>query len=81
MTAAWVALMASRTPVAAHASPEEDDVVMRAVVISEDGVRQLRERATAPRAEAAALGRRVADSLLARGAASMVALAPRAPAA
>jgi hydroxymethylbilane synthase len=69
------------TPVAAHASSDGEQVVLRALVISEDGVAQLRERGTAPRGEADALGRRIAESLLARGAASMVALTPRAPAA
>ncbi len=49
--------------------------------ISEDGAERLEERASAPRADAESLGRRIAEGLLARGAASMVALAPRAPAA
>jgi hydroxymethylbilane synthase len=69
------------TPVAAHASLDGGHVVMRALVISEDGVGQLRERGTAPRGEADALGRRIAEGLLAQGAASMVALTPRVPAA
>ena len=69
------------TPVAGHASLDGDHVVMRALVISDDGVGRLRERGTAPRGEADALGRRIAEGLLAQGAASMVALTPRVPAA
>lgn len=68
-------------PVAAHASLDGETLVMRALVISEDGGRRLRERGTAAPGDAAALGRRLADSLLAQGAASLVALTPRAPAA
>ena len=66
------------TPVAAHASLEAGTLTMRALVVSEDGTQLLRENGTASPAEAMALGRRVADGLLAQGAASMVALAPRA---
>ena len=69
------------TPVAAHASLDGDMLTMRALVVSEDGVRRLRERGTAAPADAVALGRRLADGLLAQGAASLVALTPRAPAA
>lgn len=69
------------TPVAAHATIENGRVVMRALVVSEDGRRCVRERGDAPMADAPALGRRLADSLLAQGAASLVALTPRVPAA
>jgi hydroxymethylbilane synthase len=69
------------TPVAAHASIAGNQIVMRALVISEDGSARLCERGAAPREEAETLGRRLAESLLAQGAASMVALTPRAPAA
>lgn len=66
------------TPVAAHASLEAGRLVMQALVVSEDGKRLLRESGTASPSEATGLGRRLADGLLAQGAASMVALAPRA---
>ena len=69
------------TPVAAHASTDGQRVLMRAMVVSEDGKQRIDERAAAPAGEASALGRRLADGLLARGAASLVALTPRAPAA
>ena len=65
------------TPVAAHASLDGGALTMRALVVSEDGSKILRERGTAAPAEAAALGRRLADALLTQGAASLVALAPR----
>ena len=65
------------TPVAAHASIAGATLVMRALVVSEDGQRILRETgATAP-AEAATLGRQLAEKLLEQGAAEMVALSPR----
>jgi len=65
------------TPVAGHASVESGMLVMRALVVSEDGQRILRERGTAALPEAASLGRRLAESLLGQGAATMVALTPR----
>jgi hydroxymethylbilane synthase len=65
------------TPVAAHASMNDGTLVMRALVVSEDGSKILRERGTAAPAVAETLGRRLADALLAQGAASMVALSPR----
>ena len=65
------------TPVAGHASIDGGTLVMRALVVSEDGRRILRERGTAAPAEAIGLGRRLADGLLEQGAADMVALAPR----
>jgi hydroxymethylbilane synthase len=64
------------TPVAAHAVMEGSRVVMRALVVSEDGKQRIDERGAAPAAEASALGRRLADGLLAQGAASLVALTP-----
>jgi hydroxymethylbilane synthase len=65
------------TPVAAHATVDGDTLTMRALVVSEDGRRLLRERASAAPADAAALGRKIADGLLGQGAAAVVALAPR----
>jgi hydroxymethylbilane synthase len=65
------------TPVAAHASLTDDVVTLRALVVSEDGRKILREMGAGPAGEGAALGRRIADALLARGAADVVALAPR----
>jgi len=64
------------TPMAAHARHAEGRVVMDALVLSEDGREVLREHGEGPAADAAALGRRVAEALLARGAASVVALRP-----
>jgi hydroxymethylbilane synthase len=65
------------TPVAAHARAADGALTMRALVVSEDGRKMLRETGTAPAGEGQALGRRLADALLARGAADLVALAPR----
>jgi hydroxymethylbilane synthase len=65
------------TPVAGHASMDGNLVVMRAVVVSEDGGRLLRENGAAAQGEAAELGRRLADGLLKQGAADVVALTPR----
>ena len=65
------------TPVAGHASIESGTLVMRALVVSEDGQRILRARGTAALPEASSLGRRLAESLLGQGAATMVALTPR----
>jgi hydroxymethylbilane synthase len=65
------------TPVAAHARMDGGTLAMTALVVSEDGQRILRQRGTARPAEAAGLGRRLADDLLDRGAAAVVALAPR----
>jgi len=61
---------------AAHARHAEGRVVMDALVLSEDGREVLREHGEGPAADAAAVGRRVAEALLARGAASVVALRP-----
>jgi hydroxymethylbilane synthase len=64
------------TPMAAHARHVNGRVVMDAVVASEDGGRVLRERSEASPTEAESLGRAMADALLARGAAAVVALRP-----
>jgi hydroxymethylbilane synthase len=64
------------TPMAAHARHADGRVVMDAVVASEDGGRVLREHAEGSAAEPEALGRGVAEALLARGAAAVAALRP-----
>ena len=64
------------TPMAAHARHAGGRLVMDALVLSEDGREVLRERGEGPAADADALGRRVAEALLARGAAGVVALRP-----
>jgi hydroxymethylbilane synthase len=66
------------TPMAAHAHVHGDRLELHAVVASDDGRQVLRETATAPRPDAARLGRDVAERLLARGAASITALRPAA---
>ena len=65
------------TPVAGHASLEGAELVMRALVVSEDGRRVLRQNGTARPADAMGLGRRLAEALLGQGASEIVALAPR----
>jgi hydroxymethylbilane synthase len=65
-------------PVAAHAVLEGATLTMRALVISEDGKQRLSERGSAAAAQAESLGRTLAEGLLGQGAASMVALTPRA---
>jgi hydroxymethylbilane synthase len=65
------------TPVAGHASLEGGELAMRALVVSEDGRRILRQDGTARPADAMGLGRHLAEALLGQGAAEMVALAPR----
>jgi len=64
------------TPMAAHARLDGGAVRMWAVVASEDGRQVLRASATAPATGAEALGRALADTLLARGAAGITALSP-----
>jgi hydroxymethylbilane synthase len=64
------------TPMAAHACHADGRLSMDAIVASEDGREVLREHAEAASTEAEALGRRLAEALLARGAASVVALRP-----
>ena len=64
------------TPTAAHARVLGDRLVMDAVVASEDGRDVLREHAEGDTGAAVSVGRGVADALLARGAASVVALRP-----
>jgi len=64
------------TPLAAHAALGEAGLSLTALVASEDGRRVLRARAVGPADAAERLGREVAESLLAEGAASIVPLAP-----
>jgi hydroxymethylbilane synthase len=64
------------TPVAAHARLDGSTLRMTAIVVNEDGRCILRSSATAPAAEAESLGRGLADELLAKGAASIIALNP-----
>jgi hydroxymethylbilane synthase len=65
------------TPVAAHAAIDAGTLTMHALVITEDGRQIVRESGSASPADAAALGRKLADGLLGQGAARMVALSPR----
>jgi hydroxymethylbilane synthase len=64
------------TPMAAHACVDGATGRVAAVVASDDGRRLLRESAAAPAADAARLGREVAETLLRRGAADITALHP-----
>jgi hydroxymethylbilane synthase len=64
------------TPMAAHARIAGGRLVLDGVVASEDGRTVLRECAEGSAERPAVLGRRVADALLARGAAAVVALRP-----
>ena len=64
------------SPMAGHARPTEGRLEMTGVVASEDGKQLLRAGDAGPATEAEALGRRLADALLARGAASVAALRP-----
>lgn len=68
------------TPLAAHAVVDgaggAGRLVMTAVVASEDGVRLVRGQAAGPAADAAAVGRELAERLLADGAAEVTALRP-----
>lgn len=64
------------TPMAAHARLDGGAVRMSAIVASEDGRQVLRASATAPAAGAEKLGRTLADTLLARGAAGIAPLSP-----
>lgn len=67
------------TPMAGHATlagGHERRLTMTAIVASEDGRQMLRAEAAGPAAEAAALGERLACSLLDRGAATVTSLNP-----
>lgn len=60
------------TPLAAHATIEGGEVYLRAEVLDPDGTRVLRDEGRAPVAGGAALGRRLAEALLARGAGALL---------
>lgn len=64
------------TPMAAHAELRGGEIVLTAMVASEDGRDVLRGSLTGPREQATSLGVRLADMLLARGAATITPLAP-----
>jgi hydroxymethylbilane synthase len=62
-----------RTPVAGHAVVDGDDVVLSGLVGRPDASEILREQSRGPAARAAAIGAALADRLLARGAARILA--------
>lgn len=62
-----------RLPAGAHASHARGGVRLAAAVIAPDGRRIVRGERSGPAAEAAAIGRALAEELLARGAADLVA--------
>jgi hydroxymethylbilane synthase len=64
------------TPIAAHARLDGGTLRMTAIVASEDGRQVLRSSASGPVADAERLGRDLATTLLARGAADLAALKP-----
>lgn len=66
-----------RAPVAGRARAAGGALTLEAGVFAEDGSRVLRERSSGAQADAESLGRTVAERLLARGAASLLAGAPR----
>jgi hydroxymethylbilane synthase len=59
-------------PIAAWARPESGALVLTGRVLSADGARKLEAMLSAAAGDAAALGRQVADALLAQGAAALV---------
>jgi hydroxymethylbilane synthase len=65
------------TPMAAHARLEQGRVRLTGIVASEDGRQLLRATATAPAVEALELGRGLAETLLAQGAAAITPLEPK----
>jgi hydroxymethylbilane synthase len=64
------------TPMAAYAELRGAEIALAGIVASEDGQDMLRASLTGPREQAASLGARLADTLLARGAATITPLAP-----
>jgi len=75
---AYLALLGASctTPIAAHARLDGATLRMSAVVADDDGRRLLRTSGTGTAAEAETLGRRLAEEMLANGAASITALNP-----
>ena len=59
-------------PIAAWGRREQDTLVLTGRVLSADGARKIEATLAAAAAEAAVLGRRVADALLAQGAAALI---------
>jgi hydroxymethylbilane synthase len=64
------------TPLAGHAELADGRLRMTAVVLSEDGRRVVRDRVVAAADDPVGVGRRLAEALLARGAAAIAALDP-----
>lgn len=60
------------TPLAAHATIAGGEIRLRAEVLDPEGTRVLREEGRAPAAGGEALGRRLAERLLARGAGALI---------
>jgi hydroxymethylbilane synthase len=60
-------------PIGAYAAPSNGALALTAIVIAVDGSKTARAEATGPIGDAAALGDRVAESLLARGAGQILA--------
>ena len=75
---AYLALLGASctTPVAAHARLEGATLQMSAIVADEEGRRLLRTSGSGPAADAASLGRGLAEELLAKGAATITELHP-----
>src|SRR5262249_47327964 len=67
-----------QTPIGALATPLGDRIEIIAAAVALDGSQAVRGRGAAPRAEAAALGARVAAQLVADGAGEILAVAGRA---
>jgi hydroxymethylbilane synthase len=61
-----------QTPIGAVAVPDGDELDLRAVVVSLDGRRAVRARERGPLTQAAALGARLADRLVAEGAGAIL---------
>jgi hydroxymethylbilane synthase len=66
-----------QTPLAAHATLDGEQLTLDALCGTPDGTTILRTRTQGTLADAAAVGVRAADDLLARGAAAIVAAATR----
>jgi hydroxymethylbilane synthase len=59
-------------PIAGWARPEQDSLILTGRVLSADGARKIEATLAAAVSDADALGRRVADALLAQGAAALI---------
>jgi hydroxymethylbilane synthase len=69
-----------RTPIGAHAAPEDGALWLRAFAGLPDGSRWIRDERAGPALDPASLGREVAARMLAAGAAELLAVADRAAA-